>query len=209
MAAEYAMKEMRDMRGGGKTILYPRMVIKRCVPLGELLRNTLRYTTFSPAEAEGVVREFVRGLAGALAGGCSVKVDGLGVFTPALGLKKGKEREQPGGTGGRRNASSIEISGANFRPDKEFIRMMNERCTLRRSGKSFSLKTSGYSEAERLAVAKSYLASESRLSVRMYAELVGISATSASRELRRWAEDPVTGITTDGRGTHKKYVLRK
>lgn len=202
------MKEMRDMREEGKTILYPRMVIKRCIPLDELLGTTLRYTTFSPAEANGMVRELVCGLARALADGCSVKVDGLGVFTPSLGLKEGKEREQPGGAGGRRNASSIEISGANFRPDKEFLRVMNEHCSLRRSEKSFSLKKSEYSEAERLSRAKAYLGSKPSLPVRTYAELVGISVTSASRELRRWAEDAESGITTEGVGTHKRYVLR-
>ena len=209
MSAEYTMQEMKDLHEEGKTLLYPRMVIRRQVSTDEIVEEMTENTTFAPSEAKGIVQEFVRGIARAMASGCSVKIDGLGLFTPSLGLAKGKAREQADGSGTRRNASSIEITGANFRADKEFIWEMRSRCTLKRSARQSRLKTSKYTEEERLERAKEFLRKRHTMSIGMYAMLVGLSESTAGKELRRWADEPERGITTVGLGTHKRYVLKE
>ncbi|MBQ8937523.1 MAG: DNA-binding protein, partial [Bacteroidaceae bacterium] len=42
-----------------------------------------------------------------------------------------------------------------------------------------------------------------------YAKLTGLSRTSAQRELRELATYQYSGITIEGRGSHRVYVLRK
>ena len=124
-------------------------------------------------------------------------------------MAKGKAREQADGSGTRRNASSIEITGANFRADKEFIWEMRDHCTLKRAKEQFRMKTSKYTEEERFARAKEYLARRHSMSISTYATLVGLSKSTAGKELRRWADEPGRGMTTVGLGTHKRYVLKE
>ena len=189
---------MKDLHEEGKTLLYPRMVIRRQVSTDEIVEGMTENTTFAPSEAKGIVQEFVRGIARA-----------MGLFTPSLGLAKGKAREQADGSGTRRNASSIEITGANFRADKEFIWEMRDHCTLKRAKEQFRMKTSKYTEEERFARAKEYLARRHSMSISTYATLVGLSKSTAGKELRRWADEPGRGMTTVGLGTHKRYVLKE
>lgn len=42
-----------------------------------------------------------------------------------------------------------------------------------------------------------------------YYRLVGLSRTAASLELRKWARDVATGITSEGSYSAKVYVLKK
>lgn len=62
-----------------------------------------------------------------------MKIEGLGVFTPALSIYPDKEREQPQESTTKRNARSIYVSGVNFRTDKALIRETNHWCELERA----------------------------------------------------------------------------
>ncbi|MCG4738772.1 DNA-binding protein, partial [Bacteroides intestinalis] len=42
-----------------------------------------------------------------------------------------------------------------------------------------------------------------------YCQLTGLLRNTAAKELKHWREMPETGITTNGRGSHKLYVKRK
>lgn len=53
--------------------------------------------------------------------GYSVKIENLGVFTPALGLMKGRERESGEEDDTKRNAVSICLKDIHFKVDKELL----------------------------------------------------------------------------------------
>ena len=61
------MQEIRDLNEEGKTLLYPRMVIRRQVSTDEIVEGMTENTTFAPSETKGIVQEFVRGIARAMA----------------------------------------------------------------------------------------------------------------------------------------------
>ena len=69
-----------------------------------------------------------------MAEGQSVTLDGIGTFTPRLGVAKDKEIDSLDGDEPKRNARSIEVNGINYRANKELIRETNLRCDLRRGG---------------------------------------------------------------------------
>lgn len=73
-------------------------------------------------------------LAYCMAEGQSVTLDGIGTFTPRLGVAKDKEIDSLDGDEPKRNARSIEVNGINYRADKELVRETNLRCDLRRGG---------------------------------------------------------------------------
>ncbi len=66
-----------------------------------------------------------------MAEGKSVKLDGIGTFSPSLALCKDKEREKTGEGETHRNARSIVVGSVNFRVDRKMVRRINGRCLLK------------------------------------------------------------------------------
>lgn len=157
MSAHYTMREMPDMNGEGKTRLYPKLIISSCCEENELCERIADNSTFSPGEIQGILISLCKEMAHAMANGQSVRINGLGVFTPSLSLREGKEEEQADDNGTRRNAVSLEIGNVNFRPDKELVLETNRHCRLVRSKQSFRIRRPDTTPKERLALALRYL----------------------------------------------------
>lgn len=206
MTAKYTMQEMNNLQKDGETLLYPRMIIQNCCETDELARMIAEDTTFSAGEIRGIIDQLAQRMAWEMANGNSVKLEGIGTFTPSLSLKKGKEREEADGNGTRRNAASVEVSHINFRPAKKLIRETDLHCHLEREAKKSGLHVSQYSPEQRLEMAKRYLDTHSTMTVSEYAGMVGLSRTTASRELRKWFETNKNEIGIKGKGSHRIYV---
>lgn len=209
MSTKYIMQEMNDLNNTGKTVLYPRMVLyKRCC-LDELAERVAAGSTYGVGEIKGMITQVASWMALMMASGRPVKIDGIGTFTPSLALKKGKERENPDGSGTKRNAMSIKVGNINFRADKELIKETHRLCRLERSQEKSTRNLSKYTPEERLERAKKYLSTHPTMTIGTYCALTGLGKGAAGKELRRWREMPESGIGVSGWGTHKVYVLRK
>lgn len=207
--AEYQMQELTLPNEEGKKVLYPRMKLWGQVDLDYLASHINYASTFTPGDIIGLVKALTQAIASEMAQGHSVKVDGLGVFTPSLGLRKGAEREsgEPGGR--KRNAMSICLDNINFRADKELIHETGMRCTLDRSKWKFQRSSTRYTAEQRLKLAQDYLQRHPLMKVKDYCDLTGLLRDAAARELKRWSEDVETGIDYTGRGSHKVYIKRE
>lgn len=209
MTAQYTMQEVNDLNHEGETLLYPRIVSQGCCDTAELAESMAKGTTFTSAEMSGVIALLQRGLVEMMAQGKSVRLDGIGTFSPSLALKEGREREAPDGSGTRRNASSIEVGHVHFRPDRTFIATLNAACRLERAPELFARRISPHTPEERLQLARTYLENHPWLDIATYARLTGLSRTTAGRELRKWHTTPGSGIGIEGRGTHRVYVKQE
>lgn len=200
--AKYIMQEMPDVRGNGKRTTYPKMIIEHQVELRRLAREIADGTTFGVGEVEGIICTLVSKMANYMAWGYSVRVNGMGAFAPALQLKAGAEREDNSPT--RRNATSIEIGGVHFRPDRELIEQIARGCKLERAKpRRYTSPSTG--REERTALALSHLHTHGRLSVAEYIGMTGLSRTSAVRELAKLREAGT--VAMQGRGSHSFYTL--
>ena len=166
-------------------------------------------STFSPGDIKGAVQALVEAIAHSMGEGRSVKIDGLGIFTPTLGLREGFERESGEPDEQRRNAMSICISGVRFKPDKTLLRETAGQCTLERTSWKFRKSSQRYTPQERLKLAQDYLAEHSFMTVADYERLTGLLHTAAACELRMWRETEGSGISCHGRGSHRVYVARQ
>lgn len=200
--AHYIMQEMPESVSGRKHIRYPHMVIEGQVDLRQMAEEVARGTTFATEEIMASTGLLLEAMINAMARGYSVKIDGLGCFTPSLGFRRGVEREEPDGT--QRNASSIEVDGITFRPDRRAVLETNARCTLERTPPA-RYTTPSIGQDERLAAAHEYLRKFGFMSVSQYVKLTGLSRSSAQRELIHFRETHRLGIR--GLGTHSRYVL--
>lgn len=207
--AEYDMQELTLPNEEGKRIFYPKMQLYGQKDLEEIAETISNATTFTRGDIVGLVQAITEEIAHNMGGGYSVKIKGLGIFTPALGLREGKERESDEEGEPKRNAASICLKDIHFKADKEFVHETARNCHLQRARYKKCRRSSQlFSPQERLAMAKEYLRKNLIMSVADYCRLTGLLKTAAATELREWEENPETGIGSKGRRTHKVYVLK-
>ena len=207
--ARYIMKEMPDIQKKGERITYPKFARIENVDTKELAKRISNVSGFSIGDIEGVLLQTAIEMAYLMANGRSVKIDGIGTFTPALTLCRGKEREEAVEGGKHRNAQSIAVGNVNFRVDREMIRNINGRCQLERAPWKVQYSSKKFNPEQRLALAVKYLDENPFLTVREYRRLTGLLQTAASQELKQWSQQPDSGIDTSGMGTHRVYIKKK
>lgn len=207
--ARYIMEEMPDIRKTGKKVTYPKFARIENMSTKELAKRIEDVSGFSAGEIEGVFLQASIEMAHLMANGYSVKIDGIGTFTPSLALCKGKEREEAGDGGTHRNAQSIVVGDVNFRVDRTMIRNINSRCNLERAPWKRQHSSQKYTPEQRLTLALEYLDKHAFLTVREYRRLTGLLQTAATNELRQWAHQPDSGIGIDGIGSHRVYIKKK
>lgn len=207
--AQYIMQEMNLPNEEGKRLLYPRMVLAKRVGLQEVAEALERSSTYTTSDVIGVLQGVARELAWLMAQGHPVKLDGIGTFTPALTLRKGKERETDEGKGTRRNAQSLQVGKIHFKPEKELLRETERRCHLERSQQSYTRSSTVYTLEQRLARAQEFLETHPYLTVRDYMSLTGLKRTSATTELKRLAGTEGSGLAISGFGKHRVYVRKR
>ena len=199
---------MPDLHGKGSKQVCYRLKSNGTVGLEELARECARGTTFAEGEVKGVVMTLVEGMVRNMERGFSVHIDGLGTLTPKIGLREEAESEVLDGEAPKRNARSLHVTGVSFRPDKRLVRQLDSRCKLEKGAVS-RIRRSRYTEAQRLEKAREFLRKHTVMRLGDYYRMVGLSRTTASLELRKWASSPGTGITSEGSSSAKVYVLRK
>ena len=206
MDAKYIKKEIADLNGTGRTQAYYKMVT-RVMNHEQFIDVLMRDGSLPRSTYKAVLTQIAEKLPGCLANGFSVKIDEVGLFTARLGVRKDMlpDAFEPGET--KRNASSSEVRGVSFKADPDLIRTTRSKCVLSSGGVS-RLKKPTTTLEERTAMAREYLKKHVIMRVKHYADLTGLSKTTASLELRKIAKDPSSGITYQGRRSQKFYILR-
>lgn len=203
------MQESNLLDKDGKPIIFPRLKLWSQIPQEEIVKQIAYSSSFTEGDINGLIVALSSEIARWMGQGHSVKIDGLGVFSPSLGLRKGKERESGEEGEVRRNAQSICVSNIRFRADKRLIRDTGRHCTVERSNEKQRRSSTRYTPEERLALARNYLQQNPMLTVSQYCLLTGLLRNTAAKELKQWAAQEDSGIRVQGRGTHKVYVGAK
>ena len=200
---------MPDIRGTGEKKAYYKLKTWRKLDSDEFIKRCSSiHRAYGKSVIEGVVMAICEHLAYEIANGYSVKIDGLGTFNAKLGVREDKQMEsfEEGTT--KRNALSIEVKGVSFRADKNLVSEIDRNCDLERGGEERLRKPKSTLE-QRTEKARQFLKKNTYMHVDEYASLTGLSYSTASRELRKIAADPTSGIISQGRKSSKLYLLAK
>jgi len=206
---QYIKKEMPDLNGTGEKKAYYKLKTWRKLEFKEFIKRCSSiHRAYGKSVIEGVMTAVCEHLAYEISNGYSVKIDGLGTFTAKLGVREDKEMDgfEEGTT--KRNAKSIEVTGVGFRADKDLVREIDQNCDLVRGGEE-RLRKPKFPKEERIEKARKFLKQNGYMRVDEYAQLTGLSYSTASRELRSIVSDPSSGITSQGRKSGKLYLLAK
>ncbi len=206
---KYVMQEAVDLNNEGQSLMYPKMIIRNCVDSDVIAKRISKHSSFSEGVIKGILEMFEVELADHLADGCSVKLKGMGVFTPRLTMKEEAEWETANGESRRVNAKDIMVGKVSFRVDKDLLDEINRKCDLEKAHMMYARSISPYSEEQRLARAVAYIEENGMLRVADYVELTGLARTTASKELLRFSSDPTSGIKSTGHRNAKVYVKRR
>lgn len=205
--AEYIKREMPDLSGSGDRKAYYKILTYSNLSTSEFL-DKMCYpgSGLNRGDVAKVLCRMVDEMKIWLAEGHTITIDELGTFSLSIGVNDDDEVEDFDGNGKRVNSKRIGVRGVNFRPDKRMIIDIGRRCKLQKSHES-SNNRSPYTREERLKMAQDYIIEHHFMRVKDYQDLTRLPHTTAANELRDFCEQP-TGITFEGRGNTKVYVLR-
>jgi len=190
--------------------LFPKLVNGNVVDLDALAGRMEASAGFTRGDVVGVLVEFVSQLKMVLAGGNSVRIDGLGTFAPVLGLvEKSARRAWKDAAGRTTTGRNVRLKSINFRPDKRLVRDVCGGMTLVKIDDSAvdGARKASSTREERAEKARQLLAEVGFMRVSDYASLTHLAYSTAAKELRGLAEDEASGIRAQGAGAGKLYVL--
>lgn len=208
---EYYKLEQRDLLHPDQTRTVYRLANKGCVDGESFIRAVAHRRSYSEAIINGVLIDVAKELADQLGEGRSVEVPGIGVFSIGVKMKEDKDDDEEV----VHNARSLELSHINYRKNRrlfnEVERRLNDNEMRRIYGREgVRIQKSKYPQVKnRMIVAREFLATHPYMTIQDYAEITGLSYSSAQRELKQNWDIPAYGITIHGRGSHRVYVLRQ
>lgn len=205
---EYTFQEMPDVHGTGKRKVYPKPFHSGRVATDFFMKDVASKTAYAAGAIEALVGTMTETMDIYLKLGHSVKVEGLGTFTIALGMKDRDEAEEVKEKGERYDTNGVYIKGINFLPDQRWVERLRRTTELNKVGEVKKLRKVKSTCEERLQMVLDYLEEHPMIRIGDYAFITGLSQSSAREELHRFADDPTSGIRRMGRGNQLVFVKR-
>ncbi|MBQ7180589.1 MAG: hypothetical protein IJR87_04775 [Bacteroidaceae bacterium] len=202
---KYVLQEMPDMHDGHKKI-FPKLLSAGQIGSEKIVSRYQNTGTANRNVAELVLRSLPDIIEAYLTEGHSVKVNGLGTFSLSLEFDDEKPDELTA-VGIEEGYRHVRVKNINFRPDKDFLRLVQENAEFER-GESHVIRVSKpkYTPAERLSRLQNYLQGHESITLSQYCALNKVSRTAASLELKRFSLDPDSGVKAQGSGSHKVWA---
>lgn len=218
--ANYYLKKMPKGMKEGENVVYPKMQTYTLHDYETVLKHM---RTYAGNISEGTMRAVLEALGQTMKSwmplGHSIKIDGLGVFSLALGFDTSMPSEKAiaskkGQTDGAKEEPKTKyrhicIKGINFKPDAELLADMNRETTFDKVEADVVVPRKGMlSRDERVAKAKTVIDENGFMTLSDYVQATGLSRTSASLDLKKLVADPTSGIMSRGSHSHKVWIKR-
>jgi len=220
--AKYYKMEQRDSFDMHKTRTVYRLQHVQSISGEEFIQKVAHRRSFSRELIQAVLSEVSEELALLLGNAYAVTVPGIGSFSLGIRLKEERQEqldeEQEAVEEGTAkaakepNARNIKLHHLNFRKDKELFKevcIRFDKLELERTGgrQGRRITIDDKTQSQRIAAAHEYLREHQFMHINDYARVTGLSYSSAQRELRELVKYKHSGITYEGRGSHRIYVL--
>lgn len=204
--AEYVMQEMNNLQDDKKKRMYARMANMRVATYKMVVDDLTKATGVPAAQIAAVLTALPERMAFWFDQNHSVKIDGLGLFTPTLGTTKYFNMDSDKVNERSVNADMLGVNAVAFRADSDFMRMVNGKVHLKRSQyvKTIRPKESPYTQEERKEMLLDYIEKNGSIKGLDYCRLVKLKRTAGYNELRALAAEGV--VRRRGSGPCLVYV---
>ena len=208
--ASYVIQELPEGMGNGQSALYPKMQNYTLFDYDKVVETIHQYSpTFTPAVIRGVLDGLSLAMQNILTNGHSAKIDGLGVFSLALGFsdEKGKDTQTKKELKHKDKYRRVCAKGIKFKVDADLIKEINRHTDFERSQPGVvKAKKVVLSLDERRQRALQLIGQNGYITLNDYACANDVSRSVASRDLKRFTSDPISGIREKGDHSHKVWV---
>ena len=182
---------LRNIQSGERKV-YPKMVINRMMNTDDLVEKMRLYNrTFSPSTVKGVLQDVADMMAELMSLGFSIKLDGIGNFTPSLGFEDDKPNHMQSDDD-KMLYRKVSVKNINFKTDPNLVKATNEKTELNRVASNVkTISKSRFTQAERIQRALDIIRRDGYITLTEYANTNDLSRTSASKELKShkvWVE---------------------
>lgn len=208
--ANYIMEKLSDGMLGEGEKLFPRLVNTQVKNTEYIAEKIEQRTSFTRGDVIGLLTELRAVVEETLAYGDAVKIDGLGLLRPVLGLV-GKELrgEWKDSVNRITTGRNVQLKAVSFKADSTLLYKVGSRMKLERMGDQLGRKQPSTTIEERTSMARQYISQHHFMRVTDYASLTGLARSTAANELRLLAKDEKSGIISSGTGVSKIYKLRR
>ncbi len=201
MSIQYDLRENPFKQEEGKPVLYPGVVVKSTKDSKDLVEHIARHGAYSVGTMTGVLETLKEEIIEWLKDGHNVRIDGLGTFSLSLTAKEVTDRSDI-------RSSSIHVDKVHFRPSHELLKRLRSQASIERvEYGGFQTSSREYTTDERWAWLEGYLRDYGSITRMVYCERMGLTGTTASRELKKWVGEGK--LTKEGRHSHVFYTLPK
>ena len=210
--AKYIYQEIGGIKKHGEPIVKPRFANLTQVSSEEFLNEVAHRCPMSKGTLQAAVANIAEALPALLAQGKSVRIEGLGLFTPTLTMKDSAEVVEADETGHevQHNAKNVVLDTIRITADRELVSTTRSKCKLSHDRYLANRKAmdTPYTSEQRKDRAVAYLRDNAMLTVAAYMELTGLRHTMAAKELRALSEGADAPLKAQGRGSHRFYILK-
>lgn len=210
--AKFIYQEIGGITRKGERIVKPRFVGKSQVSWEMFLSDAASRSMFTRGTLQAVVATIADMLPRYLAQGSSVRIDGLGLFTPTLAMNNNmpvREVDEEGHEV-QHNAKNVTFGTVRITADKKMVMAARALCKPihdRYQGNRKAMDTP-YTREQRMGLALEFLEHNPVLTVARYMELTGLRHTKAAQELRELSAGSEACLKACGRGSHRYYAKR-
>ena len=210
--AKYIYQEIGGIKKNGEPIVKPRFTNIRQVGSEEFLAEVAHRSPMSKGTLQAAIANIIETLPEYLAQGRSVRIDGLGLFTPTLAMRENVSvlETDEDGNDVLHNAKNVVLDNIRISADKSLVEETRRRCRLSHDRYVSNRKAmdTPYSREERVELAIGHLREHPTLTVTQYMQLTGLRHTMAAKELRELSADSGARLSAMGRGSHRYYTLK-
>ena len=191
MALNYHIQELPDMHGG-KQKLYPKVETYTVFDNQKMVKQISMHSGLQEGVVMAVLNVLPAALKRILLEGHTCKIDGFGTFSVSLTYDAGGD---------------VSISRLNLKTDPDFLSQLREEAELVKiQTEVVKVARSKGRLQQRYDLLAQWLDKHSGITLQEYANLMGVSASTASRELKMLCADKRYGIASKGAGAWKKWV---
>lgn len=194
MAINYHWQQLPDMRDG-ESKPYPKLETYSAFGNEKMVERISEFSGMKGGIIKAVISSLPEAMKEVLLQGHTCRIDGLGTFSLSLTTNENGE---------------VEIGRVNLKVEPSFLKALRDEAEFQLV--QSEVVTVGNSKGkleDHLTILNDWLDKHDDILLIEYAQLVQVSNTTASRELKLLCDDPSTGIYAFGHSNRKVWKRRK
>lgn len=190
----YYIQELSNMHDGEEKV-FPKLSTYNQFDNKKMIKRIAMEAGINEGVVMATLDAIPKALKNILLEGHTCKIDGLGTFSLSLSFDDGKNPQ---------------VNHLNLKVDSAFMSELREEAQFTKTNNEVvSVMASKGHVEEHLELALQWLNNHSFITLQEYANLTGVSTSTASRELKQITENPNSGITIKGRANRKVWGKAK